>query len=113
MDQQVIYQQQPIQQVQQYIISDDDIIYDLLSRLDDEKLDNLIKEIADEKELRKLREKRMIKLKEEMKKEKNRMLKEVKELKVRMLKNLQEETANDEDDFEEEKNIKKKKSVKK
>jgi len=100
---QVICQQQQIQ------ISDDDLFYALIDRVNNEKLDQYIKEIEEEKEMRKFRDQRYVKLKEEVKKEKAKMLKEVKDLKIRMLKNLQEEAKDEEgDDFDEEKPKKKK-----
>lgn len=105
---QVIYQQVP--QIQ---MTDDDIFYSLVEKAQNDKLDQYIKEIEEEKEMRKFRDQRYVKLKEEIKKEKAKMLKEVKDLKLRMLKNLQEEAKDDdEDDFEEEK-PKKKKIIKK
>lgn len=99
---QIICQQQPL--------SDDDLFYSFIDRVANEKLDQYIKEIEEEKEMRKFRAERYMKLKDEIKKEKAKMLKEVKDIKFRMLKNLQEESKDDEeeDDFEEDKHKKKK-----
>jgi peptidyl-tRNA hydrolase len=77
--------------------TDEEIIDSLLNRSSLEQLDKLILEINEEKDLRKIKDKRMLKLKEDLRKEKNKMLREVKDIKVRMLKNLQEESTIEED----------------
>jgi hypothetical protein len=107
---QVVFQPQP-----QIILTDDELFLDIIDKASNDKLEQYIKEIDDEKEMRKIKDKRMLKLKEELKKEKNKMLKEVKDIKVRMLNNLQAEKYDDGNDFsdEEEKVIKKKKVFKK
>jgi hypothetical protein len=103
-----------LQQQQQILMTDDELFCDIIDKANNDKLDLYIKEIEDEKEMRKIKDRRMYKLKEEIKKEKTKMLKDVKDLKMRMLKNLQEETKdNDFDDSDEDKIIKKKKVIKK
>ncbi len=87
----------------------DELIEDVLNRMSNEGLVKLIEDIEDEQEMRKLKTERYIRLKIELKVEKERMLKEIKDIKIRMLKNLQEETKKDEiDDFSDEKPLKKK-----
>lgn len=81
-------------------MSDESLFDELLNKSTAEELDKLIDEINQEKELRKLKEKRLLQLKKEIRLEKAKMLNEVKEIKIRMLKNLQEENI-DEDEEEE------------
>lgn len=90
----------------------DNTFYLFIDKASEDKLDEYIKEIEEEKKMRKYKLERFMKLKDEVRKEKSKMLKEVRELKNKMFKNLQDESNDEDDNFEDEK-PKKKKLIKK
>lgn len=85
--------------------NDKEIIEKLLDRLSNDGLQELINEIKDEQELRKLSTKRMEKLKSSLKIEKNKIIRDINIIKEKMIKGIKE---NDhlEDSEEEESEIK-------
>lgn len=83
--------------------SQQDIIDNLLENLSNDQLDQLIVDINDEKELRKLSKKRLDKLKTTLRNEKNKLIKEISQLKIKMIQNMNVVSDGDEfdDDTEE------------
>lgn len=87
--------------------ADANIIDQLLLRLNLKQLDKLIDEINEEKELRKLKNKRLMRLKDEFQKEKQKMILVLRDEKQKILRNLEADShyyddfGNDYDDEEE------------
>ena len=71
---------------------------ELLDVLTDSEIENLIKEIEDEKELRKLKKHRSEKLKASIRQEKAKLIKEMNVMKMKMMKNIELESEEEDDD---------------
>jgi len=71
---------------------------ELLDVLTDSEIEILIKEIEDEKELRKLQKHRSEKLKAAIRQEKAKLLKEMNTMKIKMMKNIELDSEDDDQD---------------
>lgn len=73
-------------------------IIELLDVLTDIEIESLIKEIEDEKELRKLKKHRSEKLKASIRQEKAKLIKEMNIMKMKMMKNIELDSQEEDDD---------------